>query len=108
MNFHPCMTMTGNETQIAAQNETFDVGEKRLGQPGENHPAAGLAGVNIGERLRQKTINVFAESDTDQERDDNRAERPHQPVPQLDQMIDQRHPAGFEFVLFGVVSHARP
>ena len=108
MNFHTCMVMIGKRDADRRPERDFDVGEEGFGQSGEDHPAAGLAGINIGERLRQKTINVFAEVIADQERDDNRAKRPHQPVAQLDQMIDQRHPAGLKLILFGVVSHARP
>src|ERR1700756_4654361 len=59
-----------------------------------------------GQRVHQETVYALLELVEDQERDEERPDRPHQSVAQLDQVIQKRHPAFFEFA-FPVVVHNR-
>ena len=64
----------------------------------------GLPLENDRQRVHQEAVDALLELVADQKRDEDRADRPHQPVAQLDQVIEERHPAFFEFG-FPVVVH---
>ena len=66
----------------------------------------GLALENDRQRVHQKAIDALLELIADQKGDEDRTDGPHQPVAQLDQVIEERHPAFFELG-FLVVVHNR-
>jgi hypothetical protein len=70
--------------------------------------AAGLSFENDGKRMHQEAVDPLFELIADQKGDHDRADRPHQPVAQLDQMIEERHPALFELGLPVVFHHRFP
>ena len=66
--------------------------------------AAGLAFKDHRQRMHQESVYPDLELIADQKRHHQRADRPHQPVAQLDQVLEKRHPAGFELGL-AIVAH---
>ncbi len=64
----------------------------------------GLALKDHCQRVDQKAEDTHLELVADQKRDHDRTDCPHQPVAQLDQVIEERHPAFFELVV-PVVAH---
>ena len=68
--------------------------------------APGLAGKDHRQRVDQKAVDPLLEMVADEEGDHDRADRPHQPVAQLDQMVEQRHSAGLEFGLAIILHRA--
>ena len=102
---HPDLAGDDRERDEATGPERhLHIGEEGFREAGVDHPAP-LPRQQVGQRLDQEIVDPVRHGVAQQKGDQDGADRPHQPVPQFDQMIDQRHLAFFEFVLMRVAGH---